>query len=145
MEYKDTRKKLKAQMHFKNAVIVIHNFAFKLIHSRSTFILWLRWKIMMKYFLHTALNSTMEPWAQSKTSDFPQFYVLLPTIEIFFLIWISRSFKKGASDNTISYFEQSFWFSGLWLILARNLGRSGQNKSWGTEKRERTNNFFFKF
>ena len=23
----------------------------------------------------------------------------------FFLIWISRSFKKGASDNTISYFD----------------------------------------
>ena len=46
-----------------------------------------------------------------------------------FLIWISSSFKKGASDNTISYFDQSFRSSGLWLILARDLGRSGQNKS----------------
>ena len=51
------------------------------------------------------------------------------TIQKIFLIWISRSFKKGASDNTISYFNQSFQFSGLWLFLARDLGRSGQNKS----------------
>ena len=35
------------------------------------------------------------------------------TIQKIFLIWISRSFKKGASDNTISYFDQSFWFSNL--------------------------------
>ena len=57
------------------------------------------------------------------------------TIQKKFLIWISRSFKKGASDNTtISYFDQSFWFSGLWLNLARNLGRSGQYKSWRTER-----------
>ena len=27
------------------------------------------------------------------------------TIQKNFLIWISRSFKKGASDNTISYFD----------------------------------------
>ena len=56
------------------------------------------------------------------------------------LIWISRSFKKRTSDNTISYIDQSFRFSAPWLIL----GRSGQNKSWGTENRERTNNYFFK-
>ena len=37
-----------------------------------------------------------------------------------FLFRISRSFKKGASDNTINYFDQSFQFSGLWLILARD-------------------------
>ena len=59
-------------------------------------------------------------------------HFFMVTIQIFFLIWISRSFKKRASDNTISYFNQSFRFSGLWLILARDLGRSGQNKSWGT-------------
>ena len=53
------------------------------------------------------------------------------TIEICFLILISRSFKKGTSDNTISYFDQSFWFSG-------------QNKPWGTENRERTNDFLKK-
>ena len=67
----------------------------------------------------------------------------LITIQIFFLIWISRSFKKVASDNTITYFDQSFRFSGLWIILAIDLGRSGQNKSWGTENRKRTNNSFF--
>ena len=43
--------------------------------------------------------------------------------KIFFLIWISHSFKKGASNKTISYFDQSFQFSGLWLILARDFGR----------------------
>ena len=64
------------------------------------------------------------------------------TIQKNFLIWIARSFKKEASDNTISYFDQTLRFSGLWLILARNLGRSGQNKLWGTENRERTNNSF---
>ena len=31
----------------------------------------------------------------------------MDTIQKKFLIWISRSFKKGASDNTISYFDQS--------------------------------------
>ena len=65
------------------------------------------------------------------------------TIQKISLIWISRSFKKWASDNTINYFDHSFRFSGLWLMLARNLGRSGQNKSWGTENRERTCNPFF--
>ena len=35
------------------------------------------------------------------------------TIQKNFLIRISRSFEKGASENTISYFDQSFWFSGL--------------------------------
>ena len=71
---------------------------------------------------------------------------LVSTIEKKFLIWISRSFKKGASNNTISYFDQFFRFSGLWLILARELGRSCRNKSRGTENRERTNDyFFFKF
>ena len=68
------------------------------------------------------------------------FHFLWCTIQKFFLIWISRSFKKGVSDSTISYFDQSFRFSGLWLILARDLGRSGQNKSWGAENRE---SFFF--
>ena len=67
------------------------------------------------------------------------------TIQKNFLIWISRSFKKGASYNNISYFDQSFRLSGLWLILSRDLGRSGQNKLWGTENRERTNNFFLNF
>ena len=52
------------------------------------------------------------------------------TIQNNFLIWISCSFKKGARDNTIIYFDQTFRFSDLWLILARDLGRSGQNKSW---------------
>ena len=47
---------------------------------------------------------------------------LWATIENVFLIWIYCSFKKGASDNTISYFDQSFRFSGLWLILAKDLG-----------------------
>ena len=61
-------------------------------------------------------------------------FMSILTIENFYPIWISRSFKKGASDNTISYFDQSFCFSGLWLILARNLGRSGQNKLWGIER-----------
>ena len=56
------------------------------------------------------------------------------TIEKKFLIWISRSFKNGASDKTISHFDQSFRFFGLWLILVRDLGRSGQNKSWGNRK-----------
>ena len=74
--------------------------------------------------------------------------VKCPTIIVYnskyFLIWISRSFKKGASDNTISYFDQSFWFSGLWLILPRDLGRSGQNKSQRTE-REQMIIFFFNF
>ena len=63
-------------------------------------------------------------------------YLLYLTIRNIFLIWISRSFKKVASDNTISYFDQSFRFSGLWLILARDLGRSGQNKSLGTEREQ---------
>ena len=58
------------------------------------------------------------------------------TIQKNFLIWISCSFKKGASDKTISYFDQSFRFSGLWLIWPRDLGRSGQNKSWGTEREQ---------
>ena len=58
-------------------------------------------------------------WANGKTKYFPRI----------FLIWISRSFKKGASDNTISYFDHSFQSSDLWFILARDLGRSGQNKS----------------
>ena len=67
-------------------------------------------------------------------SQFKKKRPLVPdTIQIFFLIWISHSFKNGASDNTISYFDQCFRFSGLWLILARDLGRSGQNMSWGTE------------
>ena len=30
-------------------------------------------------------------------------------------------------------FDQSVQFSGLWHIFARDLGRSDQNKSWGTE------------
>ena len=77
-----------------------------------------------------------------KVADFRQIPILQCTIQNFFLIWISRSFKKGASYNTISYFNQSFWFSGIWLILARNLGISGQNKSRGTENREITNNNF---
>ena len=34
---------------------------------------------------------------------------LVITIEIFYLIWISRSFKKGAIDNTISYFDPCNW------------------------------------
>ena len=59
---------------------------------------------------------------------------LVSTIQKNFLIWISRSFKKEASDNIICNFDQSFRFSGLWLILARDLGRPGQNKSWGTER-----------
>ena len=50
--------------------------------------------------------------------------------KMFSYIWIYRTFKKGASNNTISYFGQSFRFSGLWHILARDLGRSGQNKAW---------------
>ena len=60
-------------------------------------------------------------------------------LETYFLL-IEKSkkfefiFKKGASDNTISYFEQSFLFSGLGLILAGDLGRSGQNKLYGTER-----------
>ena len=59
-----------------------------------------------------------------------------------FLIWMSHSFKKGASyDNTISHFDQSFRLSCLWLILVRDLGRSGQNKSWRTEKQNKW--FFF--
>ena len=70
---------------------------------------------------------------------------IMSTIQKLFLFWISRSLKKGASDNTISYFDQSFRFSGLWLILARDLGRSGQNKSWGTEEnRERTRSSVYK-
>ena len=72
--------------------------------------------------------------------------ILAFTVQNFFLIWISRFFKKGASDNIISYFDQFFRFFGLWLILAIDLGRSGQNKSWETENRERTNDdFFFNF
>ena len=66
------------------------------------------------------------------------------TIQKNFLIWISCSFKEGASINNISYFDQSFQFSGLWLILARDLGRSGQYKSWGTQIEEIIL-FFFKF
>ena len=54
-------------------------------------------------------------------------------------------FKKRASDNTISYFDQSFRFSGLWHILVRDLGRSGQNMSWGTENREREQMIIFFF
>ena len=50
------------------------------------------------------------------------------TIQNFFQIEFP-AFKKGAS-----YFDNSFRFSGLWLILVKDLGRSGQNKSWGTER-----------
>ena len=52
-------------------------------------------------------------------------------------LWKSLGVKKGASDNTISFFYQSFRFSVLWLILARDLGRSGQNKSWRTEREQK--------
>ena len=63
------------------------------------------------------------------------FILRVRTIQKKFLIWISRSFKKGAtSDKIICYFDQFFWFSGLWLSLARYLGRSGQNKLWRTER-----------
>ena len=37
----------------------------------------------------------------------------VPTIQTNFLIGIFRSFENGASDKTISYFDQSFRFSGL--------------------------------
>ena len=57
------------------------------------------------------------------------------TIQKFFFIWIPIFLKKGASDNTISYFDQFFRFIGLRLILASDLGRSGQNKSSVTENR----------
>ena len=67
------------------------------------------------------------------------------TIQILFLIWIFRSFKKGASDNTISYFNQSFQFSGA----ASNLFWS---EIWGDlvkisrrEQRENKWSFFLKF
>ena len=61
-------------------------------------------------------------------SEFEMFWIdALSQFKHFYLIWISRSFKKGASDNTISFYDQSIRFSGLWLILARDLGRSGQN------------------
>ena len=66
----------------------------------------------------------------------------MSTIQNFFLIQISRSFKKGANDNSISYLDQSFRFSGLWLILAWYLRRSGHNV---VGNRERTNIFFLNF
>ena len=76
-----------------------------------------------------------------KNIDFSLWGKVHFTIQKFFLIWISRSFKTGASNKTISYFNQFFRFSGLWLIWAKDLGRSGQNKSWRTD---RTNNYFLK-
>ena len=70
-------------------------------------------------------------WYIFRQTDF-----IISTIQKFFPIWISRSFKKVASDNTISYFDQSFRFSGLWPNLARDLGKSGKKKSWWTEREQ---------
>ena len=64
------------------------------------------------------------------------------TIQKNFLIWISRSFKKGASDNTISFFDQSFWFSGL-TYFGQRFGEIWSKKV--VEIRERTNIFFLNF
>ena len=48
-----------------------------------------------------------------KTNFNLDIYLLVDTIQKKILIWISRSFKRGASNNTISYFGQSFQFFGL--------------------------------
>ena len=101
-----------------------------------------RWLKILPFPL---LRNTKKGWNQVKKTVKSKFICMwlenLPdcniTIQKNFLIWISRSFKKVASNKTISYFDQSFQFSGLWLIWARDLGRSGQNKSWGNgEQRE---------
>ena len=51
--------------------------------------------------------------------------VLRTTIKNVFLILISCSLKKGASDNTISYFDQSFRFSEIQEDLVK-ISRGGQ-------------------
>ena len=47
-------------------------------------------------------------WLFQQTRWVKYFKMPCITIQKKFLIWISRSFIKGASDNTISYFDQSF-------------------------------------
>ena len=64
------------------------------------------------------------------------------TIENFFLIWISRYFKKIFSDNTISYFDKSFRFS---TSLASDLFWP---KIWGdlvkiSRREQRENKYIF--
>ena len=126
-------------------------FVYFMISSSLAFI-GVNWNVRFSKVLYLFLSS-IQTRRQSSITVFKShqslFFVLktnlvpVVTIQKFFIILISRSFKKRARDNTISYFHQSFRFSGLWLILARELGRSGQNKSWGTENRERTSNYFF--
>ena len=60
------------------------------------------------------------------------------TIQKIFLIWISRSFKKGASDNTISYLDKSspsgslasdlFWPEIWWDLVKISRGEQRENK-----------------
>ena len=64
------------------------------------------------------------------------------TIQNIFLIWISRSFKKGAIDNTISYFDQSLRFSGLDLFWSEIWGDLNKT-SHGEKRTERSNYSFF--
>ena len=49
-------------------------------------------------------------------------FLFMCTVQKIFLIWISRSFKNGANDNTISYFDQSFRLSGLLTYFGQRFG-----------------------
>ena len=75
--------------------------SFKNIHVRGK---------KLKTWLILFINAHCGPKKQLKKSLFSsdkirQTLTWLFTIQKVFLIWISRSFKKGASDNTISYFD----------------------------------------
>ena len=62
-----------------------------------------------------------------------------------FLIWISCSFKKGASDKTISYFVQSFWFSGLLTYFGKRFGEIWSKYVVGNREQRENKYIFFKF
>ena len=131
----------------------VWNFFFILIHSRYCCALLMAQgsgryvRTCYRYFTEIDRDPKSQPAAWDQwSSALPGKKIVISVISIlmwymitiqkFFLILISRSFKKGASNNTISYFDQSFQFCGLWLILVRHLRRSGQKKSRGTENRE---------
>ena len=101
------------------------------------------WKKNAQYLRWKIIKYGKKDWGNSFFNLSSATHFSIHNFQNIFLIWISRSFKKEASNKTISYFDQSFRFYGLWLILARDLGRSGQDKSWGTENREREHVILF--